>query len=404
MTSAMLEAALSYRDLGFSVIPFHPRSKKPAFGKGEIRPYRRKWASVAQIRRWFARTDYNVGMITGSISQLLVLDIDGEAGEQSANGLPMPPTPMVITPRPGRQMYFRSPDRPIKTAIRALPGIDILSENWQIVAPPSVRPKGCYEWHDHLAIADIAMSPPPAWVIDLAQTPIPKTDDTRAREAEEEASKHKDLCLLASSCLYLLPSFSVEQLQETLRRRDVNLQCAAFLGLPIEPIGRSFQCILPGHEETKPSATLAWDPKTDTLKYHDWHRRSGSEWFLLAHVYAAQFTGEADWLRGPALITWQLRLLVDASIVPPYPVRLAELPSDAPATVKRIYHGYWHLLRCKWLYTPLAPTPFTWRFAAAWCQMGERQAGEAMTWLLKHGYLRQVGTYHRMALFLPGAL
>lgn len=407
--SEMLDAAITYWLHGCSVIPFYRLSEKPAFARGQIQRYRRKPASEAQLRRWFTDSDNNVGIITGTISRLLVLDIDGGIGEQSVKGLAMPPTPMVFTPRPGRQVYFRAPDQPIKTAIRALPKVDIISEGYQVVAPPSVRPKGRYTWHEQLSLSDIAMSPPPAWLIELAQTRAQETDDSTAPDrqdqelAQEEASKYRNLSLLASSSLYLLASFSVEQLHETLRRRDVNLQCAAFLGLPIEPIGRSFHCILPGHDETKPSATLAWDPKTETLKYHDWRRRSGPEWFLLAHVYAARFTGKVAWIRGPALVAWQLRLLVDASIVPPYPVRLADLPSNAPTTVKRVYHGYWHLLRCKWLYIPQSPTPFTWRFAAAWCEMGERQAGEAMAWLLKHGYLRQVDKHRRTALFLPGA-
>ncbi|MGH8065243.1 MAG: hypothetical protein ACRERE_08390 [Candidatus Entotheonellia bacterium] len=60
------------------------------------------------------------------------------------------------------------------------------------------------------------------------------------------------------------------------------------------------------------------------------------------------------------------------------------------------------LLACKWWHTPEAPTPFTWRFAAAWCGLGERHVGEATRWLLAHGWLRQVGRYRGMALFWPG--
>jgi hypothetical protein len=59
------------------------------------------------------------------------------------------------------------------------------------------------------------------------------------------------------------------------------------------------------------------------------------------------------------------------------------------------------LLGCKWWHTPQAPTMFSWRFAAAWCGLGERHVGEAMHWLLAHGWLRQVGRYRGMVLFLP---
>jgi hypothetical protein len=49
-----------------------------------------------------------------------------------------------------------------------------------------------------------------------------------------------------------------------------------------------------------------------------------------------------------------------------------------------------------------APTTFSWRFATAWCELGERHVGEAMHWLLAYGLIHYVGGYHQMALFLPG--
>jgi hypothetical protein len=108
-------------------------------------------------------------------------------------------------------------------------------------------------------------------------------------------------------------------------------------------------------------------------------------------------------LRGPEMVTWQLRLLVDAGVVAPCPVQARALPADAPMSVQKVYRGFMHLLACKWLYTAAAPTPYSWRFAAAWCGMHSlQQIGAAMEWLLKRGYVRRVGTHKRMALFLPG--
>jgi hypothetical protein len=53
--------------------------------------------------------------------------------------------------------------------------------------------------------------------------------------------------------------------------------------------------------------------------------------------------------------------------------------------------------------TPQAPAPFSWRFAAAWCGLGARQAGAALRWLLAQGVIQKVGTHQRTALFAPGA-
>ncbi|HEY5869380.1 MAG TPA: bifunctional DNA primase/polymerase [Candidatus Tectomicrobia bacterium] len=90
-----------------SPIPFYRGTKQPAVGKGTIRPYRQRSASMAQLKRWFAGGEHNLGLVTGAVSRLLVLDIDPRnGGDQSVKGLPMPPTPTVLT-HDGRNAYFR---------------------------------------------------------------------------------------------------------------------------------------------------------------------------------------------------------------------------------------------------------------------------------------------------------
>src|SRR3990167_4039438 len=59
--------------------------------------------------QWFkAWPQANVGIITGLINNLLVLDIDGEEGLNSIAGLDIPETPAVLTAR-GRHYYFNFP-------------------------------------------------------------------------------------------------------------------------------------------------------------------------------------------------------------------------------------------------------------------------------------------------------
>jgi len=106
-------------------------------------------------------------------------------------------------------------------------------------------------------------------------------------------------------------------------------------------------------------------------------------------------------LRGPSVATWQLRLLIEAGLLDPYRVPTRPLPPGVDPAIRRVYAGFMLLLGCKWWHTPQAPTPFAWRFAAAWCGLEARQAGEAIHWLLAQGFLRQVGRYRGMALLLP---
>jgi Bifunctional DNA primase/polymerase, N-terminal len=130
---------LRYRRYGLSPIPFHRHAKIPALAEGEIVRYREKPASTAQLHQWFDDDTFNIGLVTG-YGGLVVLDVDGEVGRQSLKGLPLPTTPMVHAKR-GPHAYFRT-NRPYRTRITALPGLDILARDWQVLAPPR-RPRVC---------------------------------------------------------------------------------------------------------------------------------------------------------------------------------------------------------------------------------------------------------------------
>ena len=68
-----------------------------------------------------------------------------------------------------------------------------------------------------------------------------------------------------------------EGLRLLFQRPDLALACAAALGVPTDRVGQAFLCVLPGHDEAHPSASLHWDPKTGALQYRDWHARDGVE-------------------------------------------------------------------------------------------------------------------------------
>ena len=136
--------------------------------------------------------------------------------------------------------------------------------------------------------------------------------------------------------------------------------------------------------------------------YRDWHAPSGSQFLKLPELRAALAYGRVQRLRGPEFAVWALRLLVEAGLVPAATVRLPELHGPQSASVSKVYAGFRLLLGCKWLHSAGEPTPYSWRFASAWCGVGERQAGLAMQVLMREGILRPAGRHKRMTLFLPG--
>src|SRR6266511_2754717 len=270
-----LQEALTYRHQGFSVIPLWPRQKKPALGEGKIARYREQVASERTLRHWFGGEARNIGIITGRVSHIIVLDVDGDEGRHSLKGLAMPPTPVVLTAR-GHHAYFRHPGGYIGSAIKAMPGVDILAEKRYVVAPPSIHPDGpIYEWHEFLPLSHTDFAPPPRWLIELfyalgkIQRGAPLPMKPLGHEPGEPPQFLPPISVpsplyppgVASKNMFLLATPPMEGeapdwLGELVQRPDIALACARVLGVPVDPVGKTFRCILPGHEEKQPSASL----------------------------------------------------------------------------------------------------------------------------------------------------
>jgi hypothetical protein len=101
---------------------------------------------------WERCPNTNIGIRTGKAAGVVVLDIDGEAGEATLKTLierygPLPETLIAITGR-GRHLYFKVPAEPIRNGVACLgPGVDIRGDGGYVVAPPSRHANGrIYEW------------------------------------------------------------------------------------------------------------------------------------------------------------------------------------------------------------------------------------------------------------------
>lgn len=162
MGSLVLEHALDYCERGWSIVPLGYRSKRPTQRWEHFQTTR---AGVHDVRYWFKRdADRNVGIVTGAVSGLLVLDVDGDAGAASVEAKPIPPTPTVRTGK-GRHYYFAHPGGMVPNAVRIMPGVDVRADGGYVVAPPSIHESGRqYEWIECLSPSDLALGTAPAWL------------------------------------------------------------------------------------------------------------------------------------------------------------------------------------------------------------------------------------------------
>jgi hypothetical protein len=162
----MIGTALALAKKGLAVFPCLPRDKRPATEHG----CKDATTDTAIIRKWWQQEPaFNIGIATGKVSKVLVIDVDGLDAEASLRKLEaehgeLPATVESITAR-GRHLFFRGPDVLVRnSAGKIAPGIDVRGDGGYVVAPPSVHPSGRrYHWSVDSADALAAM---PDWLLD----------------------------------------------------------------------------------------------------------------------------------------------------------------------------------------------------------------------------------------------
>lgn len=162
--------ALSLREMGWSVIPVDS-NKKPLVKWEE---YQKRIASIDEIEAWFEQwPNANIGVVTGSISKLIVVDIDPRHGGTNKLFKEFK-TPCSITGGGGWHYYFTS-DKMIKNRAGVLPGIDIRGEGGFVIAPPSMHSSGgAYQWH--ISPKEASFSEFPHWILHVTEKSQNKGD------------------------------------------------------------------------------------------------------------------------------------------------------------------------------------------------------------------------------------
>lgn len=145
-----LSQAIQYVQRGWSVVPI-PRGEKHPVGMSWDE-FKTRRPTQDEVRAWIAKggEEQNVGIITGAVSGLVVVDADGasairELAERGIN------SPLRVATSKGQHLYFAHPGGTIKNAVRitgsSAEGVDIRADGGLVVAPPSIHASGrLYQW------------------------------------------------------------------------------------------------------------------------------------------------------------------------------------------------------------------------------------------------------------------
>jgi P4 family phage/plasmid primase-like protien len=162
----LLGAALAYAKRGWSVIPLHPNEKLPLI---KWTSYQSQRATEDNIYTWWQHApNANVGIVTGTISNIVVLDVDGAKGWEAIVDQGGVEVTLTASTARGQHLYFMHPGFEIRNFVGALPELDFRGDGGYVVAPPSIHPSSAvYTWitdPDTAPIAEIS-----TWLLDLVQ-------------------------------------------------------------------------------------------------------------------------------------------------------------------------------------------------------------------------------------------
>jgi hypothetical protein len=202
-------AVMAYVARKLAVFPVIPGQKDPEVPKG----FRAASISQADVESWWsANANSNIGIATGDVSGIVVIDIDvgeGKRGAESLDALErefgkLPTTWTAVTGGGGTHYYFRHPGPlshiPISAGVVA-PGIDVRGDGGYVVAPPSVHRTGKhYAWELGLSPDDVPLADLPVWLRSkLVQAPAEFMKPKEIPEVISEGGRSEALTSMAGS-------------------------------------------------------------------------------------------------------------------------------------------------------------------------------------------------------------
>lgn len=204
-------SGLAYLRRGWAIVPIEARGKRPLVRWEE---FQRRLPLPGEVAAWFRRwPNANIGIVTGKISGLAVVDVDPRHGGDEALAAlesecaPLAPTVEVRTGGGGRHLYFASSSEQLRSRVALAPGVDLRAEGGLVVAPPSIHASGgLYRWDLFHHPDESPLAPLPSWLGHLVRSPSAGHAVAwwrrRVREPVPEGARNATLASLTGHLLW----------------------------------------------------------------------------------------------------------------------------------------------------------------------------------------------------------
>jgi putative DNA primase/helicase len=220
MNSEQLDNAKFLIGLGYHIFPVHTPTLNggcscgnPSCKKQGKHPRINNWVDQAtadpiMVEKWWGQMwpDANIGILTGSRSGLVVLDVDPDhGGDISLLDLELqygklPDTVETITGGGGRHIYFRDRELNITNSSGKIgDGLDVRGEGGYVVAPTSLHVSGKkYEWEVSSYPGIVELSDIPDWLYRLTISSSQQKSDDNANPMPQNIHRGQRNSTLAS--------------------------------------------------------------------------------------------------------------------------------------------------------------------------------------------------------------
>jgi hypothetical protein len=167
----MVECAIRYLNRGFVVVPAN--GKKPALNWSRYQSVR---PTEAEVMSWWRRfPNANIALVTGAVSGVVVVDVDGVLSEK------LTPTALVESSPGHYHYYYAHPGGivPCSASVVAQ-NIDIRGDGGIVILPPSLhydkrgRADGRYTWL--IGPRDASFASLPEWILEKVKSRQPMAE------------------------------------------------------------------------------------------------------------------------------------------------------------------------------------------------------------------------------------
>ncbi len=179
----------AYERYGWSLVPVHSpvgggctcgRDSCDTPGKhprGPWRQFHERRPTREELKDWLDSYDpLNIGIVTGRVSGLVVIDVDLPDPDLVIDDLGLPTDTLTAITGGGGRHYFYTCGQKVKGTTGWVPGVDIRAEGNFVVAPPSLHESGNrYKWEQKV-------EPVPFPLEMLARTPVGKSEKAHPEE------------------------------------------------------------------------------------------------------------------------------------------------------------------------------------------------------------------------------